>query len=105
MRSLVLCQFNKEDIVVKRLTVSGLVCDKPCWLLWVKNGRTNVSTARRFELRDGFTAVSKIIFMISSWQVGVKFKSFANPVRFKQGLYITLPVATTMVSVGFIPDY
>lgn len=105
MRSLVLCQFNKEDVVVKRLTASGVVCDKSCWLIWLSWSCFEMGFGDIFEVIDGFFANDEIIFTTKRVTAGKGCLMFSKPIRFKKGIYVKDVLLPMRKTLGFVPDY
>lgn len=105
MQNLDLCQFDKEDVVVKRLVVTGLVFDRSGWLLWVKYGSTYNPQVRSYKIYDGFDTSDEPIIDTYNMLITSLHIVLRTPIRIKKGLYVYLDRSSSRICFGFVPDY
>lgn len=105
MRSSVLYQFNKEDVVVKRLILLGIVCDKPCWLLWIKVYNAAGILPLPIKLYNNRSTSGGVHLDITAGKKQFSYTPFRKPVRFSKGIYAIFSSIIIDVEFGFVPDY
>ena len=96
---------TKKEIVVKKVTVDGLICDRPCWLYWLKSNGLVHPAGALFMIYEGFFATGSqrlVQIMILTVMDKVVFK---RPIRCNRGLFVVTLGPFYGASLGFIPDY
>lgn len=96
--------FNKEDIKTTRLTASGILSDKPCWLFAIV-GNSYATTSSLIRIYDGRSTSGKNIMDLSGSQYGSDIVVLNSPIFFKDGIYAEFATAGYSVFCQFLPTY
>jgi hypothetical protein len=89
-----------KTIKLEYFTASGIVTDKPCWLMGIIVGVTDV-TSGYLVLRDGSLSTAPIKSTLYGNYSGEPVVILNTPIFFKNGLYIEFASNITNVSVQY----
>jgi len=94
---------DDRDIVDKYVLSTGLVCDKPFWLLSLVVASGSPAIAYMF-MYDGVDDTAERKFSIYARGSLLQSVVFERPVRFQNGLYAWMP-ANARATLRYVPDY
>lgn len=91
------------DIISVKVSETGLVVDRPCWLFGF-NANSTFVVPRSLYLRDGLdvAGVPKYFLFILVWTE--RRCHFNRPVRFEAGLFCEID-GPLSVFIRYLPDY
>ena len=96
--------FNKEDIVTNRLTASGVLSLKPCWLFTIM-GNAYADASSLIRLYNGRSTSGNVMLDLSGSQYGSDIVIFNTPLFFKDGMYADFYSNGYSIFAQFLPIY
>lgn len=93
-----------EDIQTRRITASGLICDRPCWVFCLI-GNDYVNSFSLMHVRGGRSVTAGIILDLAGAATGSDIVVFNQPVYFPKGVYVEFSSNGYSCFVQFVPEY
>lgn len=93
-----------KSILTKDLIISGLICDKPCWLYSLSVSEVSAAYGQ-FVFYDNNAASGKVRLRIYVAQYRTIPIVFNHPIRFKRGLYLNFATSGDYAFVQYRTDY
>lgn len=95
---------NIDDIKTERITASGLLCDRPCWL-YSLIGNDYANTESLMNVYNGRDTGGIIVLDLSGSKYGSDIVIFNIPVYFPKGVYVNFTTNGYSCFAQFIPEY
>lgn len=95
---------NLDDIKTKRITASGLICDRPCWV-YSMIGNDYDSASSLMNVHNGRDTGGEIKLDLSGTTYGSDIVVFNIPVYFSKGVYVNFASNGYSCFAQFIPEY
>jgi len=95
---------NIEDIQTRRITSSGLICDRPCWVFSLI-GNDYSNTYSLMNVHNGRSTAGTIILDLAGNSNGSDIVVFNQPVYFTKGVYVEFSSNGYSCFVQFVPEY
>lgn len=95
---------NIEDIQTKRLTASGIICPKGCWV-YSLIGNDYDSDNSLMNVHNSHDTTGEIKLDLAGSKYGSDIVIFNIPVYFSKGIYVKFDTNGYSCFAQFVPEY
>ena len=97
-------EFKKEDMQTVRITASGILVPKPCWLFCII-GNSYADANSSIEIHDGLDTTGRKFMDLSGSKYGSDILVFGVPLYFANGIYANFHTNGYSVFAQFLLEY